>query len=311
MVKHRSAYLSLACPIIVLLLLSACGSTTTGSSSSSNTASSSTVINVVAAENFYGDITKQLGGSHVAVTSILSDPNVDPHEYESNVQTAETVSKAQLVIENGLGYDAWMDKLLSASPNSSRLVLVAGNVADHKLPDNPHIWYGFDNVATIATAITAVLKKLDSADSSIFDNNLVAFKQSLAPLVQKISGINSKYKGTPVALTETIYLYQSTPEGLDVLTPFEFEKAIAEGNDPPADTVTTTNDQITRKQVKILIYNVQTITPITTNLQNEARSLNMPIVPVSETMPPGKTYQTWMMNQLNNLEQALASATGK
>ncbi len=311
MVKHRSVYLSLACPIIALFLLSACGSTTTGSGSSPNTASSSTVINVVAAENFYGDITKQLGGSHVAVTSILSDPNVDPHEYESNVQTAETVSKAQLVIENGLGYDDWMDKLLSASPNSSRLVLVAGNVADHKLPDNPHIWYGFDNVATIASAITADLKKLDSADSSIFDNNLVAFKQSLAPLVQKISGINSKYHGTPVALTETIYLYQSTPEGLDVLTPFEFEKAIAEGNDPPADTVTTTNDQITRKQVKILIYNVQTITPITTNLQNEARSLNMPIVPVSETMPPGKTYQTWMMNQLNNLEQALASATGK
>ena len=305
-----SLLLRRAYPLLMLLLflLSACGGSSTATPGGS---SSPTGISVVAAENFYGDITRQLGGSHVSVTSILSDPNVDPHEYESNVQTAETVSKAQLVIENGLGYDTWMDQLLAASPKPGRIVLVAGNIANHKLTDNPHVWYGFDNVTTIAQAITGALKKLDSNDASTFDSNLASFKQSLTPLEQKISAINSKYAGTPVALTETIYLYQSTPEGLDVLTPFEFEKAIAEGNDPPADTVTTTNDQITRKQVKVLIYNVQTVTPITTNLQNEARSLNIPIVPVSETMPPAKTYQTWMMDQLNTLEQALATATGK
>ena len=301
----RRAYPLLIC---MLFLLSACGGSSTGASGGS---SSPTSISVVAAENFYGDITRQLGGSHVSVTSILSDPNVDPHEYESNVQTAETVSKAQLVIENGLGYDSWMDQLLAASPKSGRIVLVAGNIANHKLTDNPHVWYGFDNVTAIAQAITGALKKLDSSDAATIDSNLAAFNQSLMPLVQKINAINSKYAGTPVALTETIYLYQSTPEGLNVLTPFEFEKAIAEGNDPPADTVTITNDQITRKQVKILIYNVQTVTPITTNLQNEAKNLNIPIVPVSETMPPAKTYQTWMMDQLNTLEQALATATGK
>jgi len=305
-----SLLLRRAYPLLILLLflLSACGGSSTATPGGS---SSPTAISVVAAENFYGDIARQLGGSHVSVTSILSDPNVDPHLYESNVQTAETVSKAQLVIENGLGYDTWMDQLLAASPKPGRIVLVAGNIANHKLTDNPHVWYGFDNVTTIAQAITGALKKLDSNDASTFDSNLAAFKQSLLPLEQKISAINSKYAGTPVALTETIYLYQSTPEGLDVLTPFEFEKAIAEGNDPPADTVTITNDQITRKQVKVLIYNVQTVTPITTNLQNEARSLNIPIVPVSETMPPAKTYQTWMMDQLNTLEQALATATGK
>lgn len=305
----RRAYPLLMLSITVLFLLSACGGSTASGNPTSN--GSSTTISVVAAENFYGDVVKQLGGSHVSVKSILSDPNVDPHEYESNVQNAEEVSKAQLVIENGLGYDTWMDQLLSASPNPNRIVLVAGNIADHKLTDNPHVWYGFDNMTTIVQGITAALKKLDNADSSTFDRNLATFKQSLVPLQQKISGINSKYKGTPVALTETIYLYQSTPEGLNVLTPFEFEKAIAEGNDPPANTVTISNDQISRKEVKILIYNEQTITPITTNLQNEARQLNIPIVPVTETMPPGKTYQTWMMNQLNTLEQALATATGK
>jgi zinc/manganese transport system substrate-binding protein len=287
--------------------LSACGGTPTGNGSTSN----SQVIQVVAAENFYGDIVKQLGGSHVAVTSILSNPNVDPHEYESNVQTAIAVSKAQLVVENGNGYDAWMDRLLSASPNNSRVVLVGANIADHKLPDNPHVWYGIENMPAIAQAITAALKKLDTADASTFDSNLATFKQSLVLLEQKIREINKKYKGTPVALTETIYLYQAVPEGLAVLTPFDFQKAIAEGNDPPADTVIEANNQITRKEVKILIYNSQTVTPITTNLQNEAKNLNIPVVPVSETMPPGKTYQTWMIDQLNTLQQSLATATGK
>jgi zinc/manganese transport system substrate-binding protein len=204
-----------------------------------------------------------------------------------------------------------MDKLLSASPNSSRVVLVGANMADHKLPDNPHVWYGIDNMPAIAQAITAALKRLDTAHASTFDSNLATFKQSLVLLEQKISEINKKYRGTPVALTETIYLYQAVPEGLAVLTPFEFQKAIAEGNDPPADTVIETNNQVTRKEVKILIYNSQTVTPITTNLQNEAKNLNIPVVPVSETMPPGKSYQTWMIDQLNTLQQALATATGK
>ncbi|GAC1568224.1 MAG: metal ABC transporter solute-binding protein [Ktedonobacteraceae bacterium] len=305
----RKVSLLLTVALLGAILLSACGESATTGGSSSN--SSSTVLNVVAAENFYGDVVKQLGGSYVAVTSILSNPNVDPHEYESNPRDAIAILKAQLVIENGMGYDSWMDQLLSASPNANRIVLVAGNIADHKLPDNPHVWYGIDNMSTIAQAITAALKKLDSAGASTFDNNLASFKQSLLPIDQKISEIHKKYKGTPVALTETIYLYQSIPEGLNVLTPFEFDKAIAEGNDPPADTVVEANNEINRKEAKVLIYNIQTITPITTNLQNEARHLNIPLVPVSETMPPGKAYQSWMMSQLDTLEQALATATGR
>lgn len=300
----------LTCCFITLFLLSACGGTSSGNNSANGTSSSSQVITVVAAENFYGDVVKQLGGSHVAVTSILSDPNVDPHQYQSNVPTAEAISKAQLVVANGDSYDTWINKLLSASPNDSRIVLVGANIASRKLPDNPHVWYGIDNMPTIAQAITAALKKLDANDASTFDKNLATFKQSLVPLEQKISDINKKYRGTPVALTETIYLYQSIPAGLNVLTPFEFQKANAEGNDPPANTVVETNNQIDKKEVKVLIYNVQTVTPITTNLQNKAKNLNIPIVPISETMPVSKTYQSWMMDQLNTLQQALATATG-
>ena len=304
MLKVKKTYLWLPFAFIMLFLLSACSS----GSVVSTTPSSSTVINVVAAENFYGDIVKQLGGIHISATSILSDPNVDPHEYESNVQTAIQVSKAQLVIENGGGYDDWMDKILSGSPNSSRLVLKGYDVSQVKLPDNEHVWYSIDNAATIAQAITDDLKKLDPADAATFDSNLQTFKLSLQQLQQKIVAIKSKYAGTPIGLTETIYLYQAVPLGLNVLTPFEFQKAMAEGNDPPADTVVTAENQINHHQIKVLIYNEQTVTSFTTKLENDARAHNIPIVPVTETMPPGKTYQTWMLDQLNALEQDLQSA---
>ena len=300
----RKSSLWLTCLFVLLFLVSACS----GGSADSTSPSSSTVINVVAAENFYGDIVKQLGGKFVGVTSIISNPNVDPHEYESSVKTAIQVSKAQLVIENGGGYDDWMDKILSGSPNTNRLLLKGFDVAQVKLPENEHVWYSIDNVATIAQAITNDLKKLDPADAATFENNLQMFKQSLQPIQQTIHAIKSKYAGTPVGLTETIYLYQAVPLGLNVLTPFEFQKAMAEGNEPPADTVVTAENQITHHQIKVLIYNEQTVTPSTTKLENDARAQNIPIVPVTETMPPGKTYQTWMLDQLNVLEQALQNA---
>lgn len=294
----------MACVLLFLIcLLSACGGAIPDAASDSPG-----IITVVAAENFYGNIAQQLGGNHVSVTSILTNPNVDPHEYESNVQAAITVSKAALVIENGDGYDDWMDKLLAAAPNSNRLLIEGYGVATTHLPENEHVWYSFDNIAAIAQAITNDLKQLDPANSATFENNLQKFKQSLQPLQQKIAAIKAKYAGTPVGLTETIYLYQAVPEGLNVLTPFAFEQAIAEGNDPSAGVLTTTTDQINNRHINILIYNEQTITPVTTNLENLARSKGIPIVPVSETMPPGKTYQSWMMDQLNVLETALASS---
>ncbi len=272
------------------------------------TGTNSSTIHIVAAENFYGNIAKQLGGSHVQILSILSDPNADPHEYESSVQDAIAVANANIVIENGDGYDTWMDKLLSASPNKNRTVLVGATIANHKLADNPHVWYGIDNVQTIAGKITNVLKRADPADANEYDQNLTKFNKSLQPIQQKMNAIKTGYHGTPVGLTETIYLYQTQAMGLTVLTPLSFERTIAEGNDPSADGVAKANNQITNKQVKILIYNEQTITPITTNLQNEAKPHNIPIVPVNETMPQNKSYQSWMLSQLTDLQNALQSS---
>lgn len=283
-----------------LCLLSACGDGPAASAQGAGQA-----IHVVAAENFYGDLARQLGGNHVSVTSILADPNVDPHTYQSNVQTGITVSQADLVIENGAGYDDWMDKILASAPKDGRLLLNGYDLAPTHLPENEHVWYSFDNIAKIAEAITADYKRLDAANSATFESNLRTFEQSLQLLQQKLATIKARYNGTPIGLTETIYLYQTQPAGLRVLTPFEFEKAIAEANDPSAATVITATNQITSHQIKVLIYNEQTITPVTTNLENLAKANNIPVVPVTETMPSGKTYQTWMMDQLNALQTAL------
>lgn len=303
----RRVSLLFAITLCAFFALSACGSSSAGNttSGSTNGSVSSAAIPVVAAENFYGDVVKQIGGSHVDVTSILSDPNVDPHEYESNVNNAKAVTKARLVIESSGGYDDWMDKLLSASPNSSRLLIKGFDLAPTRLPDNVHVWYNVDNMTVIAQMMTDDLKKLDPADASTFDSNFQTFKQSLDQVHAKMSEIKAKYNGSSVGLTETIYLYQTGPLGLKVLTPFEFEKAMAEGNDPPADTVVTAENQVKGKQIKVLIYNQQTVSPVTTKLQNDAKAEQIPIVPVTETMPPSKHYQSWMLDQLSALESGL------
>ncbi len=267
---------------------------------------------IVAAENFYGNIAKQLGGGKVAVKSLISNPNIDPHEYESSVEDGIAVASANIVIKNGLEYDTWMDKLLSASPNPGRTVITAGGqkIAPDRLPGNPHVWYGINNIKAIAKAISEALKKTDPADAAVFEKNLAAFNASLDPVLSKMNEIRSKYAGTPVGLTETNFLYQTGPMGLRVLTPFKFEKAISEGNDPAAADFAAANDQINNKEIKVLIYNNQTVTPVTTNLLNAARAHGIPIVPVTETMPSGATYQSWMLGELDALEKGLARSAG-
>jgi zinc/manganese transport system substrate-binding protein len=266
------------------------------------------IINVVAAENFYGNIVQQIGGDMVNVTSIMSDPNVDPHEYESNVEDAKAIADADLVIENGGGYDDWMDKLLSASPRASRIVLKGFDLAVKKLPHNEHVWYNADNAQAMALAVSRSLQKLLPQGAAQFVKNERAFRESLGTIRQKMAQIAGRYSGTPIGLTETIFLYQALPLGLKVLTPFEFQKAIAEGNDPPADTVVEAQNQITQRKVKILVYNEQTISPIIAKAQADAKAANVPTVGVTETMPPGETYQTWMLRQLDEVRSALIAA---
>jgi len=198
-----------------------------------------------------------------------------------------------------------MPRLLAASPNPSRVVLTGADISHDLLKENPHVWYSPANVRDIAAAITKAYDSLDPADKADFEKNLKTFDDSLKPIQTEMETIADQFAGTPVGLTETIYLYQTGPMKLNVLTPWEFQHAIAEGNDPPVASIATANDQVTGHQIKVLIYNVQTVTPITTHLQQEAKDAGIPIVGVSETMPPGEHYQSWMLKQLTALHTAL------
>jgi zinc/manganese transport system substrate-binding protein len=274
-------------------------------------APSAKVVNVVAAENTYGDLVQQIASIHAHVLSVISDPNVDPHEYESNVDDARQIADADIIIENGGGYDDWMDKLMATTRNSKRTVIKTFDIAPNKLKENEHVWYNPDNVIVFSQKILEVLKQKDPADSAEFEANFAELKADILKLDTRLGDLKAKFDKTPIALTETIFLYQSDLIGLNVLTPWTFDKAIAEGNDPtPADAITAEN-QLTSRQAKVLVYNVQTVTSITTKLQDEAHILNIPVVPVSETMPPGEHYQSWMSKQLDVLEAALTQALKK
>jgi zinc/manganese transport system substrate-binding protein len=260
---------------------------------------------VVAAENFYGDIVGQIGGDHVAVTSIITDPNVDPHEYETSAKDAAAVANASLVIQNGLGYDAFMDKLLAASPNPKRKVLVVANVTGHKKGDNQHIWYDPPTLPKVAQAILDALVQVDPANATSYRNWHRAFQASLAPFNRAVAALKAQAAGTPIAVTEPIFAPMAASTGLKIITPLEFQKAIEEGEDPPAAALARMEDQLKKHKAKVLIYNGQTVSPITTRVLNLARQVGVPVVVVTETLPPGKSFQQWMVSQVEAVLAAL------
>ncbi|HEV2413949.1 MAG TPA: zinc ABC transporter substrate-binding protein [Candidatus Dormibacteraeota bacterium] len=284
--------------IVGLLLAAGCSTGSAGGSGS--------VVQVVAGENFWGDIAGQLGGSHASVQSVVTDPNADPHEYESNTNDARAFATASLVILNGAGYDDWGQKLLQASPNQSRKVLVVAGLLGKKQGDNPHFWYDPDYVIEVADRITAEYRSIDSTDAAYFDQQRAAFAASLEPYMRRLVEIKHKFAGQPVGATESIFVYMAQYLGLNLISPPEFMQAVAEGNDPPADTVVTFQNQVANKSIKVLVYNVQTATAVTTNLRIAATQRSIPVVGVSETLQPETaSFQEWQDSQLLALENAL------
>jgi zinc/manganese transport system substrate-binding protein len=266
------------------------------------------VVNVVAGENFWGSVALQLGGSRVNVQTVVTDPNADPHLYESSANDARAFADASLVVLNGAGYDAWGQKLLDANPNVHRQVLDVAQMLGLKVGDNPHFWYNPDYVVRVADRITAEYKSIDSANATYFDQRRADFAKALVPYTDQIRSIKQKYTGTPIGATESIFAYMASALGLNLTTPSGFMNAVAEGNDPPASDVVTFQNQITANQIKVLVYNVQTTTAVTTNVKALAAAHRIPGVGVSETLlPENLTFQDWQLNQLKNLEAALSS----
>jgi zinc/manganese transport system substrate-binding protein len=306
-----------AAGVVALAATSACSTTaptaSTANTSSSASAGSSKVIQVVAAENFWGSIAGQLGGSHVQVDSIITNPDTDPHSYEPTAADARTVTTAQFTIVNGIGYDAWADKLLSTNPGSGRTELKVGDLVGIKPGGNPHRWYSPDNVHQVIEAITAGYKKIDPADAAYFDQQKTIFEtQTLAPYNQLIGDIKAKYAGTPIGASESIVTPLAEGLGLTMKTPETFLDAMSEGTDPTAADKATIDQQIKTKQIKVYVYNSQNSTPDVVAQVNLAKSEGIPVATVTETLAPaGDTFQQWQVAELQGIETALAKATGK
>ncbi len=263
------------------------------------------VIDIVAAENFYGNVIGQIGGRHVSVTCIVTNPTVDPHSYESSTHDASAVAQARLIVQNGLGYDAFMQKLEDASPSAGRTIIDVGAIFGRTNGDNPHQWYDPATMPRVAALVADRLSALDLADKATFRANVRRFDASLAAYTRRIAALRRRYGGTPVAVTEPVFGYALRALGLHVLTPSSFQLAIEEGNDPSPQDVQTERGLLSGKRVKMLAYDQQAIAPVTLSLLTIARAHHIPIIGVYETMPLSKTYQGWMLAEMNAVDQAL------
>jgi zinc/manganese transport system substrate-binding protein len=267
-------------------------------------------LNIVAGENFWGSIIAQLAGKAGNVTSVVSDPNADPHNYESSSTDARAFASADYVVLNGAGYDTWADKLLSGNPNSKRKVLTIADLLGKKEGDNPHFWYDPALVARVTDQIETDLKTLDPPDAAYFGAQRAALDAAFAPSRAALTALKSKFGGTAVASTESIFVYLGNYLGLNVISPPEFMQAVAEGNDPPAPSVAQFQDQITHKLAKVLVYNEQTSTAVTTNIKKLAANAGIPTVGVTETIqPPSASFERWFDGELQQLQNALSVGT--
>lgn len=294
----------------ISLLLSACGTTFSSTISSGK---SHGPIQVVAAENFWGSIAAQVGGSHVHVASIIADPNADPHDYEPTAADTRTVVQAQYVIVNGAGYDPWADKLLQANPVNGRKELNVGDFNGKHEGDNPHMWYNPDFVTAVANKMRDDFKALDPADASAFDQSSQAFLTTgLKQYHDLIAEIRAKYSGTPVGATESIFSYLAPALGVNLITPYSYLKAVSEGIDISAADQATVEQQIRQKQIKILVYNAQNTPNNIQALITLAKNNQIPVATITETLTPATaSFQDWQSAQLQGMESALAQATGK
>jgi zinc/manganese transport system substrate-binding protein len=268
-----------------------------------------TIVHVVAAENFWGNIAVQIGGRDVQVTSLITSPNADPHLFETDAHDAALLAQARVVIENGAGYDTWMGSLLSADGGQPRVVNAASVLHVGGNDPNPHLWYDIPRVPKVAAAIAGALTKAAPGDASTFRQNLATFDASLQPLHATLAMIKQDFHNVPVAYTERVPGYLLADAHLDVKTPPGFARAIEDGTDPGAADTVAMRELLTNHDINVLLYNVQTVTPVTTQIRTLAKQHGIAIVGVSETMPANAAnYQQWQESQMTNLLHALQNS---
>jgi len=263
-------------------------------------------VQIVAAENFYGDVAKQLGGAHVSVTSILSNPDQDPHLFEADPRTARSLARAKMVVYSGADYDPWMEKLLKASPSKDRQVVVVADLVGKKSGDNPHIWYAPQTMPALAGALHSFLNRTDPANQAEYDQRYQTFITSLKPIDAKVAEMRAKYAGRPVTATEPVFGYMAQAVGLTVRND-SFQIAIMNDTEPSAADIAAFEGDLKGRKVQVLLYNAQASSALTRRMQALAKASRITAVKVTETEPLGMSYQNWMLSQLNALDTALAS----
>ncbi len=262
-------------------------------------------VKVVAAENFYGDLARQIGGDNVAVTSILSNPDDDPHLFEASPETARALAAAQIVILNGVDYDPWMEKLLVAHPAPARKEIVAGSLTGHRAGDNPHIWYDPAAMQAAAKALATALASVDPAHKPDYDKGLAQFTELLKPVDEKIAALKKSFAGEPITASEPVFGYQAALIGLRVRND-KFALAVMNNAEPTPSEVAAFEDDLKGHKVKVMLFNAQASEPAVQRLVRMAKDNGVPVVGVSETEPANAIYQTWMLGQLQALDKALS-----
>lgn len=259
---------------------------------------------IVAAENMYGDIAKQIGGMHVDVTTILSNPDQDPHSFELTPSVGYALTKAQLVIINGVGYDAWADRLLSHQTQNRPRIILAQDILGKKMGDNPHLWYDIDGMQKLSQYLAKQYIDLMPENRNLFEANLAQFSNQLTQIKKRIETIKSHHLGLFVAATEPVCGIMVEKLGFE-MGEQNFQWVIMNGGEPSPRQVAQFEDDLRQKKIKLLFYNAQVITPETDRLKQIANQANIPIIGVSETMPEGMSYQQWMNDTLSKIEAAL------
>jgi zinc/manganese transport system substrate-binding protein len=303
-VSGRGAVGSVAALVVAVVLVAGC--------STGSTRAAGGKLQVVAAENFWGSIVRQLAGDRADVSSIISNPSTDPHDYEPTAQDARTVAASDFVIVNGAGYDAWAQKLVDANPDSGRVVLNVGDLIGVPSGGNPHQWYSPPSVAKFIRATTARLQRLDPKNAAYYAGRRARYDAvGLREYHALIGDIRAKYAGTPIGASESIVTPLAKALGLAMKTPESFLDAIAEGNDPTATDKTTVDEQVAGRVIKVFVYNSQNSTPDVQRVLDAARREGIPVAKVTETLTPaGATFQAWQVRQLGQLRAALARAAG-
>ncbi len=262
-------------------------------------------LKLVAAENFYGDVARQIGREQVEVTSVLSNPDQDPHLFETSPAVLRQLAGAHVVVYNGADYDPWMPKLLAATPKPGRAVIIAADLVHKKAGDNPHLWYDPTTMPTVARAIADALAKGDPAHASDYEARLATFLASLKPIEDKIDALRKKYAGSVTTASEPVFGYMAAALGLTMRNE-KFQLSIMNNTEPAARDVAAFENDLKQHKVRVMFYNKQASDKIVHHLVELARANDVPVVGITELLPPGMTFQDWMVGELGDAEKALA-----